>query len=73
MLTRIWEIIIELRFDLGIKGLKFASTMNLESVPRFADIYIEWNNSIVGSGVVVVEKPFLAYGETCKIPTVILL
>ena len=39
--TRIWYISIKLRFDLGVRGLWFASASNFELVPRFAEICME--------------------------------
>ena len=39
--ARFWVINIELRLGLGYKALVFASTTNLESGPRFADICLK--------------------------------
>ena len=39
LLARFWVINIELRLDLGTRGLKIASTLNLKSGPRFAKVW----------------------------------
>ena len=36
-------IIIELRLDLGIRGLKIALRTNLKSGPRFAEVCYRWD------------------------------
>ena len=40
MLTQIWDISIELRFDLGSKNLEFALASNFEARPCLAEIWL---------------------------------
>ena len=49
VLTQIWDISIELRFDLGTINSKFSSALNFELEPRFPKIWYSHSNCRLNS------------------------